>query len=56
MMYVILIVSAYYPTHPVAYTNGMAEAMDIAIKAKALYTGKNVNRGDNRIVIKRKLY
>lgn len=54
--YAIIIVSAYYPNYPIAFTEGMAEAMDIAIQAKRDYEGTNIDHGDNRVIIKRKLY
>ena len=55
MTYVILQVSSA-STNPLAFTDGMAEAMGIAIEEKARCEGPNIDDGDNRIVIKRKLY
>ena len=55
MTYAILLVSASC-VYPLAFTDGMAEAMSIAIEEKARCEGPNVDDGDNRIIIKRKLY
>lgn len=54
--YVILVTSNHYPNIPVDFPCGMARAIKAAIEAKKFYEGANVDEGDNKVVIKRKLY